>query len=212
MSYEDTLRRLGGTTAAQTAALLAAYRDGTIRTKRTLEAAIMDAITVAGQQGAALGELTLVAYVNSTEGGPMQAAPSPAIVKQGGNRHGLRKVVRQVLEDVADPHGDTEMRLDRLSFSEPVYRSQQAYGTALAADERVGGWTRGLDSKACELCQWWSRDGRVWPAVHPMPTHKGCCCQQVPYIGDRGDVPATEYSAKVSRTEAIKARRERDRT
>ena len=44
----------------------------------------------------------------------------------------------------------------------------------------VGGWTRGLNSGACQLCQWWSRDRQVWPLDHRMPTHKGCGCYPVP--------------------------------
>ena len=59
-----------------------------------------------------------------------------------------------------------------------------ADGTAdvIRRSSRVSGWVRSLDSNACELCQGWSRDGKVWDDDHTMPRHTGCTCTQDPVV------------------------------
>ena len=54
----------------------------------------------------------------------------------------------------------------------------------MSRSQLVEGWTRSV-SGACQLCNWWSRDGRVWPKDHTMPRHKGCRCTQNPVLVER---------------------------
>lgn len=85
------------------------------------------------------------------------------------------------LDTILDGDPDQiEMRLDRLGHTAPIEQVQLGYDSGLQADPLVEGWTRGLNDSACQLCQWWWRDGRVWEKEHPLQTHKGCLCQKVP--------------------------------
>ena len=81
-----------------------------------------------------------------------------------------------------DPAG----RLRRLALAETADSAADAYSRALTSDDRVVGWTRALDSGACQLCRWWWREGRVWPRNHPMPRHKGDLCAQKPVTEQNG--------------------------
>lgn len=77
--------------------------------------------------------------------------------------------------------GDDEavaMRLGRLALSESIESARGVSSDYMRGSRTVEGWVRELDSDPCELCRWWHRDGRVWPAGHSMPTHQGCACAQ----------------------------------
>ena len=202
MTYEDTLRRLGDTTAAAVRDLFDMHTAGLIDTEQ-LRAALVDVLALAGGQGAALGEMTFAAYMQTTAGTPPAELVTGQAVAQGAATETLTRAVDTVLE------GDSAewlTRATRLAFSESVKRSQTAFHDAMIRDERVDGWTRGLDTQACELCQWWSADGRIWPKDHRMPTHPGCVCTPVPTSA--AYIPETEYTRKLRRTRAAVARAE----
>src|SRR5699024_3702760 len=89
--------------------------------------------------------------------------------------------IQQSLETILDGDQDQiEQRLERLGNTLPIDETQAGYAAQLQVDDLATGWTRLLAAAGCELCEWWSRDGRVWPKRHPMPRHKGCKCQQLP--------------------------------
>lgn len=94
----------------------------------------------------------------------------------------LRKAAGTVLErlDLADlaTLATVEMGAERLARAEAVKAAQTDYGSTMASSEDTGGWIRELEPDACQLCRWWSREGKKWPADHPMPTHTGCTCAQ----------------------------------
>lgn len=71
-----------------------------------------------------------------------------------------------------------EMKLVRLVQGATVKAGQGGWSDQLRKDPNVEGWTRGLESDACQLCRWWWREGQVWPKDHVMPTHPGCTCYQ----------------------------------
>ena len=71
-------------------------------------------------------------------------------------------------------------RWERLARAEGQEAAARAYSDAVKRSPHVTGWRRGISGSACQLCRWWSRDGRVWAADHTMPTHKGCTCNPVP--------------------------------
>ena len=116
--------------------------------------------------------------------------------------------IQQSLETILD--GDQEQieqRLERLGKTLPIDETQAGYAAQLQADDLATGWTRLLDAAGCELCEWWARDGRVWPKRHPMPRHKGCKCQQLPEYAHAAS--STEYTRKLERREAAIANRDR---
>ena len=203
MTYEDTLRRLGDTTAAAVGSLLELHAAGTITTEQ-LAAALVDVLALAGGQGAALGELTYAAFMQTAAGSAPAELVTGQALAQGAATDTLTKAVETVLaDDVAEWAG----RLARLATAEPIARSQTAFHDAMIRDDRVDGWTRGLDSDACELCHWWSADGRIWPVEHRMPVHPGCVCTPVPTSA--AYIPDTEYTRKLKRTRAGVAQAER---
>ncbi len=109
-----------------------------------------------------------------------------------GNR--LREAVGTVLD--GDPL-DVSMRLSRLALSEAADAFTSMTRELLRNDPRATGWTRGMNTGACELCVWWSRGDQLWPANHVMPTHKGCQCRQVPAWTDNPE--DVEYIARRTR-------------
>lgn len=70
------------------------------------------------------------------------------------------------------------MRLGRLALAEAIDSARAVTAEYMRGTQQVSGWIRQLDSDPCELCTHWSWNGRVWPADHSMPTHKGCACAQ----------------------------------
>lgn len=69
-------------------------------------------------------------------------------------------------------------RLGRLALAEAIDAARARTADVMRGTELVEGWVRELDSDPCQLCRWWWRDGRVWPASHNMPKHPGCACAQ----------------------------------
>ncbi|WP_145982360.1 hypothetical protein [Rhodococcus sp. MTM3W5.2] len=97
---------------------------------------------------------------------------------------------------VAEASAAPEAIVGRLARSEPLESAARAYGQAIASNKRVKGWIRQRSPGSCQLCEWWWRDGRVWPADHRMPTHKGCTCHQKPVLRD--EVQSTGYTRRLN--------------
>lgn len=106
----------------------------------------------------------------------------------------LLRAVSTCLEEVET----AESRLQRLAASEPVETTQRAFGGLLDTTEAFEGWTRALEPDACQLCQWWAREGRVWPTGHSMPTHKGCQCTQRPVLTEKVVAPVSRSAQRAS--------------
>lgn len=88
----------------------------------------------------------------------------------------LLKAAKSALED-----RDTALeRVERLGRSEPLQTAQTSVTEALTGRPagRGGylGWVRQVNAGACQVCQRWERNGRVWPADHYMPRHPNCAC------------------------------------
>lgn len=123
------------------------------------------------------------------------------------NQGRIRTAVTTILDDldVEDDESVEHMitRMERLARAEAIESAQAGYGKGMARSKKVEGWIRDLESNACELCQWWSRDGRVWPANHVMPTHPGCACAQefvVRRADEIRDVTLKAYYASENRS------------
>src|SRR5699024_7688740 len=104
-----------------------------------------------------------------------QTAKNDAIRRAVEDRARFDRAVSTILEG-----GDeaAAMRIGRLALSEAVASARAVCAEYMRGTRQVSGWVRQLDSDPCELCTYWSWDGRVWPAGHSMPTHKGCACAQ----------------------------------
>jgi hypothetical protein len=92
---------------------------------------------------------------------------------------------------------DAAMRLERMARAEPLEATQVATIDAIQQQELVEGWTRQMDADPCQLCQWWWREGRIWPKEHPFQSHKGCNCQ--PKIVVAEHIESTQFTRRLAR-------------
>lgn len=182
MTYMEALEKLGKTTEREIRRLFGLYLGAEITSSLFVELGTV-AVSLGQQQGRYMAELSLLSWLDAHKGSAKPVAAKPIEHYQDSDR--VRKGLETVIADgVVDPD-ETARRLERLAFSETVESSQRSFGAAMAKAPEVKGWVRGLEPDACELCNWWSRDGRVWPADHTMPTHKGCVCTPIPMSTDR---------------------------
>ena len=203
LRYEDMLTRLGGQGRG---ALLNTYRLHTagLIDRQTFLAASSELMQHINTQGRAYGRL-------SYESASSVIADRDPLVERAAtvdNPNTSTVKIQQSLETILD--GDQEQieqRLERLGNTLPIDETQAGYAAQLQADDLATGWTRLLDAEGCELCEWWARDGRIWPKRHPMPRHKGCKCQQLPAYHEAAT--STEYTRKLERREQAIANRDR---
>lgn len=183
MSYDETLKKLGTNTGNVMKQILAKLEAGEIdrATARDLWAVILE---TAGQQGQTLGAVAFDAQSRAATGaGPVltdkaSKIAGPIVVTQS-------RAVKALNTIMEGPPEQLGVRIVRLGESSPVQRAQEEFGQRMSKDIRIEGWTRGVEVDSCQLCKWWNRGGTVWPKTHPMPTHNGCTCYQVPGFKNR---------------------------
>lgn len=107
---------------------------------------------------------------------PDRTALREAAERYSRDRERLSQAVATILD--TDTLEALEMRLGRLGLAEAIESARGTTQEIMARTAEVDGWVRQMDADPCELCRWWWRDGRIWPASHTMPTHKGCACAQ----------------------------------
>lgn len=99
----------------------------------------------------------------------------------------------KALDTIESEQLDAEPRLERLARSEVFTAAQDAVSESLSRQRDRGrryvGWVRQMEPDHCQLCEWWSRDGRVFPKSHRMPTHPNCNCVQRVVITDTRPKP-----------------------
>ncbi len=173
MSYHDQLDQATAESAAHVLAALALYEAGHL-TGDTLAAVIAAYIAAANSRAAALADLSLAAVLTTRLGTPV--APL-GIVRPADDPDRLDQAAHTIL---ASPNGLSPGRWERLARAEPIRAAADAYSAAIGRSRAVTGWRRGLSPAACQLCRWWWREGRIWPADHPMPRHTGCTCTPEP--------------------------------
>ena len=180
--YETTMRKLSESTKDGVLKLWSLVDRGLMsEAEFTMTAA--DLLGIANSRGAAVADSTLRAYVEAETGAPDLTRG----ISGSANSARLERSLTTILAS----DKDTIMQLTRLATSEPLTAGINAFSEGIRKHPRVKGWTRGVEFRPCELCIWWARDGRVWPATHPMPTHKGCVCHPVPVIST--NVKAMSY-------------------
>ena len=173
MSFEKALGSLTGKVQARAEKLLDAFESGQI-SLGTFITAMADVVSQARAQGATYAVSVLRDYVETALQAPVAVSPSmpPADIDR------LEGAVVTILGS----DQDTRMQIVRLATGETLEAAHKAYGDTMEQLPMVKGWTRGLDSAACELCQWWWREGRVFRPEHQMPRHTGCVCHPVPTV------------------------------
>lgn len=183
MTYRDTLTRLSTSTEAAVVELHARLDAGEITEEEFVELAAV-AVARGNARAVSLADLALSASVTVAlrRAVPVLGLPAP------DDRPRLRRAATTLLERLPGSEAPVA-RVARLGRSEPLTTAARAYSAGMAARPEVTGWTRGVSGNACQLCQWWYRDGRVWPSTHPMPIHKGCTCTPIPTVSDRAPRP-----------------------
>lgn len=204
LRFEDMLERLGSQGREAVLNTYQLYEAGLIDSDTFVEVAsellqhINERSSVFGQTSYAQVRAILLDTVTE-----LPATVTPTASSSSG---ALAQSLTTILE------GEPEQiigRLERLGYVLPIESTQESYSAALQADGMVEGWQRGLNDDACQLCRWWSRDGRIWPKVQPFQTHKGCKCQQVPKVASEDDVPITALERQIKRREEAIANRDR---
>lgn len=104
-----------------------------------------------------------------------RSATNDAIQRAVEDRQRFQTAMATIL---AGDEDSIAMRLGRLAWSEVIGSARTVSADYMRGSKKVRGWVRQLDSDPCQLCEWWWRDGRVWPASHEMPVHTGCACAQ----------------------------------
>lgn len=172
MTYNEQIEQVADHTAEQVLAAVAMYEAGDLTAEAL--AGIVAAFVAAGNSAAAvLGDLSLAAVLSVELG---RAVAPLGVTRPADDPARLTKAARTLL----GLSGASLARWERLARSEPLEAAARSYSEGIRRSRHVTGWTRNLSANACQLCQWWSRDGRVWPADHVMPTHKGCTCSPQP--------------------------------
>lgn len=166
MSYQGVVGRIREDTKQKVMAAWSMYGKGYIDRARfeDLAAAILGQ---AGARAATAADLAVAAEVSRMN---MRLAISAGVTN--GTK---RETYKTSLQTILDGDGDKLMQLSRLSLNSPLADATDAYSAALASSSAEG-YVRQLDADPCQLCRWWWREGRIWPADHAMPYHSGCEC------------------------------------
>lgn len=172
MTYTETLDRLATSTEAQVVAAFDSWQDGRMEYADFLAIAAAY-LAAAGNRATALADTALAAFLTSATGSP---APALGLVPaEIDHRPELATIAAMTGVVLADRFA-THARATTLATA------QDAYGQAMA-ERGVPGWTRVLNSGACELCQ--DLAGPVLPGNAEMYHHTGCGCTQRPILDER---------------------------
>lgn len=175
MSFQTILGKLSSDTERMLARMWASTESGDLTQDEFIRLAA-NLIQVARSKGQAAAWLAFRAFLETHVG---QVVPIDAL----GSDDQLTRL-EDALRTITDAGGNTLARLARLARNEPVDAATTELSNRMA-DSRVSGWRRKLEPDACELCRWWSREGRVFQTSHKMPRHTGCTCHQQPVFNER---------------------------
>lgn len=144
--------------------------------RRDQAVALLTTTTLVGAaRGAALADSHFAWSVAKEYGAPVAALGLTALIES--------PKVQQIIDNLLDTAEEQiTTRVRRFTGSQVTYAAASTYSRAVEKSPFTNGWTRELEPKACELCEWWARNGRVWPKTHYMPTHHGCRCRPAPVV------------------------------
>lgn len=172
MTYREQIRSLGELAAGQVEVIFTSWQEGRLTTQEAVDL-LAAFIAGANSRAVALADLALAATLMQQMGVPV---PTVGLTPPVGDAERLHKAAATILS-IPDV---TLERVQRLARAEPLDAASTAFSRGIKKSPHVKGWVRSVSGSGCELCDWWRRDGQVWPADHPMPTHKGCTCSQIP--------------------------------
>lgn len=177
--YQQRTEANATSTAAQVAAVVAAYRLARIDTPE-LPQWVATTIRAGAARAVSLADRALSFQLATTIGRPVPAVGLTLPTEMATSiSTGVATVVDESAQ--ADPADEElENRLERLAKAAPLDAGQQAHQEAMRA-QGVPGWTRQLDSDPCELCRALA-DGTVIPIRKTMVRHPGCSCVAVPVL------------------------------
>lgn len=177
MRFQDELRELARATGLD-ARSIAAEADSESMSWQDAAYLIASRVQAGNLQAMRLAEavLMLLELEADVSAGVVTGAASIPEVERWTDHDRLELAATTIL---TDRNPETILsRVERLGRAEVVGTGQGAYHDGMQTSEGVEGWRRDLEGGACQLCTWWSRDGRVWPKDHPMQKHTGCECTQ----------------------------------
>lgn len=195
MSFRTELIGLGSTAEKSVIEVYRRFLDGTITRDMAVEL-ISVLVQKFNLQAAALADLSLAATLMVETAAPVPITATSAAVEVDR----LSKAASTALT-VAEASEVPEAIIARLARAETFNAGQGAYSTGIASSPHTAGWIRGISPNCCQLCEWWWRDGRVWPKAHPMPRHKGCTCSPIPVV--RSDIKSTGHTRRLAAEAAI---------
>ncbi|MFV2143213.1 hypothetical protein [Isoptericola sp. G70] len=199
MTYREALKNLSGDTEARVLAVYAALEAGDIAPEAA--AAVIAALVTKGNARAVgLADVALAANLTVALRRPVATLGLSLPI-------GEPKRLHKAASTLLGIDGITPERVARLGRVEPLETGQRAYADGVARSGVVTGWVRNMDGDPCQLCKWWSRDGRVWPADHPFQHHKGCSCTQTIVHVERIQETAAGRRERYAREAAANTRR-----
>ncbi|WP_353107739.1 hypothetical protein [Gordonia sp. (in: high G+C Gram-positive bacteria)] len=176
MAYRDTLRQLADDTERQVLTVYRSWLDGLLDQTETIR---MIAYLIAQANGRARSladmAMALQIMVQLDEAVPVPGVDYPDDTPR------LLKSASTVL-GTAEASEVPEKIVARLARSEPLEAAASAATDSMVRSGLTKGWVRDKSTNACQLCEWWWREGRVWPAEHPFQHHKGCTCSPKPVM------------------------------
>ncbi|MGV9673563.1 hypothetical protein ACWDPV_23760 [Gordonia sp. NPDC003504] len=181
MTYRDTLVRLAEDSERRVLAAYRAFVSGALTRDEAVHV-IASLVSAANGQAVALADLAFAAEVMA-QLGVQFPVPTQGWEPGTSDLDRLTKAASTVL-DVAEASPVSTAIVARLGRAEPLETAARSYSDAMIRSGKTRGWTRQLSANACQLCRWWWREGRVWPAEHPFQHHKGCACIPKPVIAE----------------------------
>jgi hypothetical protein len=191
MSYEATLKQLSETSKDILLRAWSAVERGDL-SRAVFPNIAAEIVAIANERGRAAAEIALNGYLIAAAGEVTAPVVVAAVID---DRDRLEKAFMTILAT----DQDIIMQLERIGVVEPLEAAARRMSEGIQRDQRVKGWVREMEADACQLCRWWWREGREWPAEHPMPTHKGCVCTQLPVT--RKKIASTMYTRKLERAQ-----------
>jgi hypothetical protein len=189
MTYEATLKQLSENSKDILLRAWSAVERGDLP-RAVFPNIAAEIVAIANERGRAAAEIALNGYLIAAVGEVTAPVVVAAVVDD-------RDRLEKAFATITASDKDIIMQLERIGVVEPLEAAARRMSEGIQQDKRVKGWVREMDSGACQLCRWWWREGREWPAAHPMPTHKGCVCTQLPVTRD--EIASTVYTRKLER-------------
>lgn len=176
MAYRETLQKLALESERSILAAYRSYVEGLMSRDETVSM-IAQLLAQANGRARSLADMAMATQMMAQLGEvvPVSDVDYPNELPR------LQKAANTVLA-VAEASEVSEAIIARLARSEPLEAAASAAQDSMVRSGITKGWVRDKSPGACELCTWWWREGRVWPAEHPFQHHKGCTCSPKPVL------------------------------